>query len=208
MKLTEKTKKYLAIGGGAVACIGLLAAISLQFAKAPAEADVLPEESSAVTEIVIDPGSGGIVGETESAGEETESTEESGLVIQPGAGTAAGEENASKPADSRPAQTDQPEQSIQPEPTKPEAPDAEVLKDPTTKPDGTKVEGAPETVEHDHVEQPKERPADPDEPQAGDTSGGQIYIPGFGWVENHGGGGSGTVADDMYENGNKIGIMD
>ena len=70
------------------------------------------------------------------------------------------------------------------------------------------MEGTPEAVEHDHVEQPEGRPADPDEPQAGDTSGGQIYIPGFGWVENHGGGGSGTVADDMYENGNKIGIMD
>ena len=58
------------------------------------------------------------------------------------------------------------------------------------------------------MEKPDELPVDPDEPQAGDTSGGQIYIPGFGWVENHGGGGSGTVAEDMYENGNKIGIMD
>ena len=48
----------------------------------------------------------------------------------------------------------------------------------------------------------------PDEPQAGDTKNGQIYIPGFGWVQNNGGGGSGTVAEDMYENGNKIGIMD
>lgn len=208
MKLTEKTKKYLAISGVAVACIGLLAAISLQFAKGPAGEDVLPEENGAVTEIVVDPGVGGIAGETESAGGETESTEESGLVLQPGAGTSAGEGDHSQSSDSRPAQTDQPEQSIQPEPTKPETPDAEVLKDPTTKPDGTKVEGALEAVEHDHVEQPKERPADPDEPQAGDTSGGQIYIPGFGWVENHGGGGSGTVADDMYENGNKIGIMD
>ena len=110
--------------------------------------------------------------------------------------------------DSRPAQTDQAEQSIQPEPTKPETPNEEVLKDPTTKPDGTKVEGTPEAVEHEHVEKPEELPANPDEPQAGDTSGGQIYIPGFGWVENHGGGGSGTVAEDMYENGNKIGIMD
>lgn len=205
MKLTEKTKKYLAISGGVVVCIGLLAAISLQFAKVPAGEDVLPEESGTVTEIVVDLGGGSITGETEAAGEETE---ESGLVIWPGAGTAAGEGDASKPADSRPAQTDQPDQSIQPEPTKPETPDAEALKEPITKPDGTKVEGTPEAVEHDHVEQPEGRPADPDEPQAGDTSGGQIYIPGFGWVENHGGGGSGTVADDMYENGNKIGIMD
>ncbi|MFR3367923.1 MAG: DUF6550 family protein [Gallintestinimicrobium sp.] len=33
-------------------------------------------------------------------------------------------------------------------------------------------------------------------------------MPGFGWVENEGGGSSGTVAQDMYENGNKIGVMD
>ena len=46
------------------------------------------------------------------------------------------------------------------------------------------------------------------EPQAGDTEGSQIYIPGFGWVDNQGGGSSGTSAGDMYENGNKIGSMD
>jgi hypothetical protein len=53
-----------------------------------------------------------------------------------------------------------------------------------------------------------------------------IWIPGFGWIEDHGGGsigitidgegdinkqvgvmGGGTVAEDMYENGHKIGIM-
>ena len=77
MKLTEKTKKYLAISGGVVVCIGLLAAISLQFAKVPAGEDVLPEESGTVTEIVVDLGGGSITGETEAAGEETE---ESGLV--------------------------------------------------------------------------------------------------------------------------------
>lgn len=211
MKLTEKTKRYLAIGGGTVVCIGLLAAISLQFAKAPAGEDTLPEESGIVAEIVVDPGGGDTVEGATDIEKETaaaESTEGSGLVIQPGAGTAAGNGESSQPVDSRPAQTDQTEQSIQPEPTKPETPDEEVLKDPTTKPDGTKVEGTPEVVEHDHVEKPDELPVDPDEPQAGDTSGGQIYIPGFGWVENHGGGGSGTVAEDMYENGNKIGIMD
>ena len=42
MKLTEKTKRYLAIGGGAVICIGLVAAISLQFGKMPAGEDTLP----------------------------------------------------------------------------------------------------------------------------------------------------------------------
>ena len=45
------------------------------------------------------------------------------------------------------------------------------------------------------------------EPAAGSTnSSGQVYVPGFGYVENSGANEGGTL-DDMYENGNKIGIM-
>ncbi len=32
-------------------------------------------------------------------------------------------------------------------------------------------------------------------------------MPGFGWIEDHGGGNVGTFAADMYKNGNKIGVM-
>jgi len=35
-----------------------------------------------------------------------------------------------------------------------------------------------------------------------------VWIPGFGWIEDNGGGNVGTIAEDMYENGHKIGIMD
>lgn len=45
-------------------------------------------------------------------------------------------------------------------------------------------------------------------PKHGDRKDGMIYIEGFGWIVDEGGGGSGIVAEDMYENGNKIGIMD
>ena len=55
MKLTEKTKRYLAVGGGSMICIALIAVISLQFGKTSSGEDVLPEETSAVTEIVVDP---------------------------------------------------------------------------------------------------------------------------------------------------------
>lgn len=216
MKLKEKAKRYLAVGGGTVACIALIAAISLQFKKEPAGEGSAAESSRQETEIFVDPS-----GATESRGEETPEvepeagkeamaesktaeTEGTGIVIQPNTST----ENTGQAVDARPAQTDQTEQSIQPEPTKPETPDEETLKDPAVKPDGTKVEGEPEAVEHDAVERPAETESTAGTPQAGDTSGNQIYVPGFGWVENHGGGGSGTVAEDMYENGNKIGIMD
>ena len=57
MKLTEKMKRNLAIGGGAVICVGLIAAISLQFGKAPAGEDTLPQESPTSSEIVVDPSS-------------------------------------------------------------------------------------------------------------------------------------------------------
>lgn len=195
MKLTDKTKRYLTIGGGAVICIGLIAAISLQFGKMPAGEDTLPEESSAVTEIVVDPGEVQI--------EESDSAAD--LVIKPETGTET--EETAYPVDSRPAQTDQTEQSIQPDVTKPEEPSEDVLTDPTQMPDGTKVETPSTPVEHEDVVMPTEPTPTPGEPQAGDTQNGQIYVPGFGWVENHGGGGSGTTLDDMYENGNKIGIM-
>ena len=56
MKLTEKTKRYLAVGGGSMICIALIAVISLQFGKTSSGEDVLPEETSMVTEIVVDPG--------------------------------------------------------------------------------------------------------------------------------------------------------
>jgi hypothetical protein len=35
----------------------------------------------------------------------------------------------------------------------------------------------------------------------------QVYFLGFGWIRDEGGGNVGTVAEDMYENGNKIGVM-
>ena len=170
MKLTEKTKKYLVITGSMILGIGLLAAIGMQFGQPPSE-DVLPETTQTVTEVIVDPGTGL---ETQKAPKE--SVEESGgktdLVIQPG--TEETNETTGQAADSRPAQTDQTQQSIQPEPTKPEPPREEMLTDPTKKPDGTKLEEPPVPVDHESVEKPAEPEPDPGQPQAGDTSGNQI----------------------------------
>jgi len=164
--------------------------------------DVLPGTGETETELIVDPG------DFEKKEEESKvvSREEESLVIHPGIGE--NQETDTQAVDSRSPQTDQTTQSIQPKPTKPEPPSKEILTDPTQKPDGTKQDTPPVPVDHEAVEKPSEPVADPEQPQAGDTSGNQIYVPGFGWVENHGGGGSGTAAEDMYENGNKIGIMD
>lgn len=44
-------------------------------------------------------------------------------------------------------------------------------------------------------------------PKHGETSGGMIYINGFGWIVNEGGGGEGSTNEKMYCNGNKIGYF-
>lgn len=49
---------------------------------------------------------------------------------------------------------------------------------------------------------------DNNSPKHGDTNDkGQIYVDGFGWIDNQGENKE-SKADDMYENGNKIGIME
>lgn len=189
MKMTEKTKRRLAVGGGIAICAGLLAAISLQFAKPPAGADELPEKENGVSEVIIDPSHA--AEESGAGGEDTE------LTIQPDTGHGAGETQTGQPVDSRPAQTGQPQQSIQPEVEKPQQPDGETLINPEVKPDGTPVETTPEPVDHDTYVPPAD--------DGGASGGGGL--PGFGSVPN-GGANSETQAGDMYENGNKIGNMD
>ena len=105
MKWTEKKKKYVAVGAGAVICVLLLIAISLQFTKKPAGKDKIPEESQAESEVVVEPAS--------VSAEESRETE---MVIHPN--TVDDGVETGQPVDSRPAQTDQTEQSIQPEVTK------------------------------------------------------------------------------------------
>lgn len=58
---------------------------------------------------------------------------------------------------------------------------------------------------------PKPEPEPTPEPPAAQTtvkpqSGDMVYVPGFGWIENQGPNHA-DYAADMYENGNKIGIM-
>ena len=47
----------------------------------------------------------------------------------------------------------------------------------------------------------------PAESYHGQTSGDYIYVNGFGWIFNEGGGGEGSVDYEMYCNGNKIGYF-
>ena len=146
MKLTEKMKKNLAILGGVLIGIGLIAAIGMQFGPKPSGEDVLPGTGETETELIVDPG------DFEKKEEESKvvSREEESLVIHPGIGE--NQETDTQAVDSRSPQTDQTTQSIQPKPTKPEPPSKEILTDPTQKPDGTKQDTPPVPVDHEAVE--------------------------------------------------------
>ena len=98
------------------------------------------------------------------------------------------------------------EQTIQGDiPEKPVYTEAE-LTNPTQKPTGEKVE--PDKKDEELVSTESQNPIKDSSPAGGDTKQGQIFIPGFGWVKDEGGGAQGTTAEDMFENGNKIGNMD
>lgn len=201
MRLKSKQKKWMMIAGGAVVCIALAVAIGSRFREQPKAGEViLPEETEQPPIILADLLHRVDVGLEGTEGDNTE--EEAEVVIRTGAGS------MEETGEALPPQTDKEEQKLQEEVTKPEEVPEEVLHDPTRKPDGEMVEGEPVPEEHEEGTRPEEPVVPEGTPQAGDTSGGQIYIPGFGWVENQGGGATGTTAGDMYENGNKIGSMD
>ena len=96
------------------------------------------------------------------------------------------------------------EQEIQETPEKTEA---EKPSEPPALSEGTATDqpDTPPSYEEEKQEEPD--PAENQTPKTGDTKDGMVYVEGFGWITDEGEG-SGTYADDMYENGNKIGIMD
>lgn len=89
----------------------------------------------------------------------------------------------------------EPEKENNPPPP-PKIEDEETLTNPDTEP----------IYEHEQTEiKPPENSANT--PNHGDKKNGQIYVNGFGWVKDEGGGGIAESAPEMYENGNKIGYF-
>ena len=90
------------------------------------------------------------------------------------------------------------ESPTEPDPAPTETPLAPEVQ-PTPEPEMTS-EAAPEPAPQPTPELPAAQGSA--EPQPGDM----VYVPGFGWIENQGPNHD-DYAADMYENGNKIGIM-
>lgn len=181
MKLTDKTKKRLTVAGFGLVCVVLVIAIASQF-KTEAPKDVTVQPSGTVSD-EVNPNTPVI---------EPTSTPE--VNVPP-----IDQDKASAP----PADTGDStgtEQSIQAEVTKPTEPPKEVLTDPSKTPDGQEVDEDKKPVNSSSADTPK----------SGDKNEkGQIWFPGFGWVDDEGTNTGTQVGNDDDElTGNKVGSMD
>ena len=99
------------------------------------------------------------------------------------------------------------EEVIPPEEEKAEATLQELVEETDIVPEPSPAQAPPES----EVQAPSEQDATPQqEPEPAPTpdsvSDNMVYVPGFGWIESQGPNHM-EYAEDMYENGNKIGIM-
>lgn len=185
--MNEKTKKWLLIAGGLALCVVLVVAITGQFkTEKPTDAP-LPSQSSTVPDVTVDP----------NAPDNAE--KEKDVVIQT--------PETTPPASSNNGAVDTgTEQTIQGDVTKPEYTE-EKLKNPDQKPNGEPVTEKDKVQDHDKVEPPVAPPKTDNQPQGGDTQNGKIYVPGFGWIDNQGGGGEGVVGESDGDINKQVGTM-
>ena len=95
------------------------------------------------------------------------------------------------------------EEVISPEEEKTEATLPELVEEADIVPEPSPAQTPPER----EVQAPSEQDATPQqEPEPAPAPDNMVYVPGFGWVESQGPNHA-EYAEDMYENGNKIGSM-
>ncbi len=206
--MTMKTKRTLAIGGGTVVCAALTILIATQFKPAPeaVTASVPSESPKPVISVEI---STARHEETEpieipkpetipatepdnSAPENIDPEKEAADFIEDGGIEI--EQNFPEPE----IETQENEPPAPPEP--PQIEDEEMLTNPDVEPT---YEPAQTTVtQPEKSDNPNINPA-----MHGQRKDGMIFITGFGWVVDEGGGGIGEHDSEMYENGNKIGYF-
>ena len=189
--MKDKTKRSLLIAAGALLCVALVFAIGSRLSGLPHTTAPIQENGAQdSTDPVVDIETPTHDDTTVNVNLDTSGNTESGNA-KPGAG----------------ADSSGTEQTIQADPVKPEAPEPpEAIKDEHTDDDVPKSERNTETPPSYAPEQTTVTP--PPEPKGGTFNDqGQMYVPGFGYIDG-GGESVGTVNEDMYENGNKVGIMD
>jgi len=185
--MNAKTPKWLLIAGGLALSAVLLVAIAGQFRTEKPTDTPLPSQSSSVSDVTVDPNTA------------NNTEKEKDVVIQP--------PDTTQPASSDNAAVDKgTKQTIQSAPVKPSYTE-EQLKNPDQKPNGEKVTKQDREVPHDKVVKPKDMPKTDNQPQGGTTQNGKIYVPGFGWITDNGGGGQGTDGESDGDINKQVGTM-
>ena len=180
--MTEKTKRIILIAAGVLLCAALVVGIVSRLAAVPMPIDpAIPDDVPDTKDPVVN------ISDPE---------------VKVDIKTDGDHHDLGNDADSSGT-----EQAIQGTPTKPDAPESlsKMEKDHAADevPEADRNKETPPTYK---PEQTEVKPQ-PTEPAGGSTNdAGQVYVPGFGYVTPSGPNDGGTL-DDMYENGNKIGIM-
>ena len=185
--MTAKGKKNLIIVGTSIACVALICVIGSRFiSDAPLNSDEESTTTSA-TEVKISISTTAL--ETEPKIVIPVNSDNSETIKET--------EQTEKPSEVIEIDQSFTEATTQTTPPPPEIGDEAAL----TNPDAT-PEYKPEQTSAAVTTAPAN-----DTPKNGETSGNMIYADGFGWVVNEGGGGEGSVNEEMYQNGNKIGTF-
>lgn len=215
--MTMKTKRGLAVGGGTVFCAALAVLIATRFAPDETPITTSNSEPTSTAQVNVQISTHK---PSESKPTETKPTDipdntssEVQITSDPdkeaedfisGGGIEVRQNfpEPEKKTESTPTtdntQTSKPTQTAPTEP--PKIKDEKALTDPTKEP--TYSSEQIEITPPDNSTNPNINPA-----MHGQRKDGKIFINGFGWVEDHGGGGEGEYLEDMYENGNKIGYF-
>ena len=194
--MKANVKKHVIIGSLSAACIAMVCVIAAQFNTKLPSADGNADQAVTEAEISVEI-------TTKAKGENdpvtTDSDKNSNAVTE----TETAEngiqhedfiENGGIEIDQSFTEATKPETA----PPPPEITDEAALTDPSE----------PPTYESEQVEiKPQQTETPSDTPQHGDKKDGMIYINGFGWVVDNGGGSESEYAGGMYENGNKIGYF-
>ena len=190
-KWNEKTKKTAVIAALAAVGVIAIAGISLCIYKdAPQKVEIAEAE---VSEDMVEIPENDL---TVPATEDTKAQETEQVVVST---------EISKEAETEDTHV----QSIQPTPVKTEDQKPAEASTGTDKKTGEEQGSKPqETIKPEPQQQTEQFPKDNDSPQYGEIRGDKIYIDGFGWIDYNGGETVVIPADDIYENGNKLGIMD
>lgn len=191
-KWNEKTKKTAVIASLIAVGVIAIAGISLCIYKdAPHKAEIAEAE---VSEDMVEIPENDL---TVPATEDTKAQEAEQVVVST---------EISKEAETEDTHV----QSIQPTPVKTEDQKPAEASTETDKKTGDDQGSKPQDTVKQEPQQPQteQPPENSDSPQHGEIRGDKMYVDGFGWIDYNGGGTVVIPADDIYENGNKIGIMD